>query len=63
MERERKIVLSPNQDTLASEENETWIIKAAAKAFLNSAFLDWVILGRYPYPRAADHPLPNAIKN
>lgn len=63
MERERKIVLSPNWDTLASEENETRIIKAAAKAFLNSAFLDWVTLGRYPHPRAADHPLPNAIKN
>lgn len=56
-------MLSPNWDTLASEENETRIIKAAAKAFLNSAFLDWVTLGRYPHPRAADHPLPNAIKN
>lgn len=61
--RERKIVLSPSRDTLASEENETRIIKAAAKAFLNSGFLDWVTLGRYPHLRAADHPLPNTIKN
>lgn len=62
MERERKIVLSPNRDTLASEENETRIIKAAAKAFLNSAFLDWVTLRRYPHSRAADHPTPQCNK-